>query len=499
MPFAQLMAVLPLRDVACSLRVPSNSNDLKCNKDENETVIAHRSDCGLFLSQNRKEQFTMSEPGNSAWPFQEIPEEEGLDISAIFGNSSAAPQGDPFAPPAAAQSVPSSPTPVAQEVTPAVAATSQPATAPIAKAPVEAPAENPIAAAFEQKTAENTKKGLLEKPPVFYHKGVKEEIDDPSMTFEELRIRKSDDFTDLEEGKRVSWSVEYCGIRKEVKDPKGTTIISMKEMIERSREFLDALKKTKDKDPCCYVKPKVEMKTKGNAAYKGKFGTLEEARTSDKVICLIPSNDGRIYELRKMEQGEFIAPKKNVVDFSEVRAGFSPALPKIPAELMGQIIAFFRAFMTDHGENEAFAQIYWDKAEKRFFAYVPKQSVCKEEVEADLHDCPYDDEERYLCYADIHSHNSMDAFFSGKDDQDERSTGLYLVLGKLDKFYPDVKARIFCGDSFVSIDPNIVMEGLEQPFPKEWLAQVSIRSRKPERFKKPDKRSFRDLLEEAFL
>ena len=48
MPFAQLMAVLPLRDVACSLRVPSNSNGLKCNKDENETVIAHRSDCGLF-------------------------------------------------------------------------------------------------------------------------------------------------------------------------------------------------------------------------------------------------------------------------------------------------------------------------------------------------------------------------------------------------------------------------------------------------------------------
>ena len=193
----------------------------------------------------------MSEPSNGAWPFQEIPEEEGLDISAIFGNSSAAPQGDPFAPPAAAQSIPPSPAPVMPEITPAVTATSQPATAPIvnvpAKAPAEAPAENPIAAAFEQKTAENTKKGLLEKPPVFYHKGVKEEIDDPSMTLEELRIRKSDDFTDLEEGKRVSWSVEYCGIRKEVKDPKGTTIISMKEMIEPSREILDAIKKKKDK------------------------------------------------------------------------------------------------------------------------------------------------------------------------------------------------------------------------------------------------------------
>lgn len=26
----------------------------------------------------------MSEPSNGAWPFQEIPEEEGLDISAIL-------------------------------------------------------------------------------------------------------------------------------------------------------------------------------------------------------------------------------------------------------------------------------------------------------------------------------------------------------------------------------------------------------------------------------
>lgn len=360
----------------------------------------------------------MSESSNSAWPFGEISDEEGLDIAAIFKDSAGTvDQGNPFASPVEA-AVPA-PAPEAQEPTaesaePAPALEPAAAPAPIPKEPetpvasaskptaatpaekpapaqpeVNTDAENPIAAAFEKKTAENTKKGLLEKPPVFYHKGVKDEIEDPSMTFEELRIRKSEDFTDLEEGKRVSWSVEYCGIRKEVKDPKGTTIISMKETIERSREFLEALKKTKEKNPCCYVKPKVEMKTKGNAAYKGKFGSLEEARASDKVICLVPARNGRIYELCKMEQGEFIAPKNNVADFSEIRAGFTPALPKIPAQLMGQIIAFFRTFMTENEENEALALIYWDKAEKRFFAYVPKQSVCKEEVEADLRGCPY--------------------------------------------------------------------------------------------------------------
>ena len=439
----------------------------------------------------------------NAWPFTEIPAEEGLDINAIFGDSTdTANQGNPFEVQATAAAP--APAPATQEMpaAPAVeAAASMPAVAPPKEAPAPAQPEsnaaagNPIAAAFEQKTAENTKKGLLEKPPVFYHKGVKEDIEDASMTFEELRIRKSEDFTDLEEGKRVSWSVEYCGIRKEIKDPKGTTIISMKETIERSREFLEALKKSKEKDPCCYVKPKVEMKTKGNAAYKGRFGTLEEARESDKVICLIPSRDGRIYELRKMEQGEFIAPKNNVVDFSEIRAGFIPALPKIPAQLMGEIISFFRSFMTESEENEAMAQIYWDKAEKRFFAYVPKQSVCKEEVEANLHDCPYDDEERYICYADIHSHNSMDAFFSGKDDRDECSTGLYLVLGRLDHFYPEIKARIFCGDSFVPIDPDTVVEGLERQFPREWLEQVSIRRKESVRVEK--KRGFMDRLAEV--
>ena len=197
----------------------------------------------------------------NAWPFTEIPAEEGLDINAIFGDSTdTANQGNPFEVQATAAAP--APAPATQEMpaAPAVEATApMPAVAPPKEAPAPAQPEsnaaagNPIAAAFEQKTVENTKKGLLEKPPVFYHKGVKEDIEDASMTFEELRIRKSEDFTDLEEGKRVSWSVEYCGIRKEIKDPKGTTIISMKETIERSREFLEALKKSKEKDPCCYV------------------------------------------------------------------------------------------------------------------------------------------------------------------------------------------------------------------------------------------------------
>ncbi len=450
----------------------------------------------------------------NAWPFAELPDTDGLDINAIFGGGGAAandsnpfdipqaqtaPAPAPAAPTETSPPVPQQPAasvppaapaanaspviPAAEQKPTAVAApVAQTVQAALTPAPVQqaaAPAENPIAAAFEQKTVENAQKGLLEKAPVFHHKNVKEPIEDASMTFEELRIRKSEDFADLEEGKYVSWSVEYCGIRKEVKDPKGTTIISMKETIERSREFLDALKKSKDKNPDCIVKPKVVLKNKGiAAAYKGRFGSVEEARSSDKVICLIPSSDGRIYELQKTEQGEFIAPKNKVKEFQQVRAGFTPALPLIPLSLIGQIVAFFRTFMEGNEEYEAMAQIYWDKQTREFFAYVPKQTVCKDEIEADLHDCPYDDEERYICYADIHSHNSMEAFFSGTDDRDERGTGLYFVVGKLDRFFPSIKARISCGGSFVSIDPATVIEGLESAFPEDWTKRVTCRKEK---------------------
>lgn len=420
----------------------------------------------------------MSESNGNAWPFAQLNEEDGLDIDKIFGGSGKKNNDDvnPFDTPQA-QVQPTPPVPVdPSKETDAVNPSAQKTAvsdAPPAPVGQEESAENPIAAAFAEKTVENTKKGLFEKLPIFYHKGAKETIEDTSMTFEELRIRKSDDFTDLEEGKYVSWSVEYGTIRKEVKDPKGTTIASMKETIERSREFLESLKKAPNKSPDCLVKPKVVMKNKGIASYKGSFSSADEARASDKVICLFPASDGRIYEMHKTEQGEFIAPKHKVTEFQEVRAGFIPVLPLIPMSLLSQIIAFFRSFMKEHQEYEALALIYWDKLEKRFFAYVPKQIVHKEDIEADLHETAYDDETRYLHYADIHSHNSMEAFFSPRDDRDERGTGLYLVLGQLDHFLPEIKARICCGGSFVDIDPADVIEDLETPFPVEWSANVT--------------------------
>ena len=61
--------------------------------------------------------------------------------------------------------------------------------------------------------------------------------------------------------------------------------------------------------------------------------------------------------------------------------------------------------------------------------------------------------------------------------------------------FPEIKARIFCGDSFVPIDPDTVVEGLDRQFPREWLEQVSIRRKESVRVEK--KRGFMDRLAEV--
>lgn len=237
----------------------------------------------------------MSE-SNNMFPFPGVGGGDTLDIEAIFGNGAPGNDVNPFEMPMAqgpvemvsASQEPASTVeqkssaepdlsgePAAESgneqppAAPATQAEPVPAPEPEPQPKEPAPAEepNPIAAAFTKQEEKNTQQGLLEKSPVFSYGSAREAISDSSMTFEELRIAKADDFPELAEGKRVSWTVEYGKVVKPISDPKGTVIRSIKEEIERSKAFLDGLKKAKDKCPDCLVKPKVTAQSKGIAAY----------------------------------------------------------------------------------------------------------------------------------------------------------------------------------------------------------------------------------------
>ena len=167
--------------------------------------------------------------------------------------------------------------PVAAPVAPAPQPEPAPKPQPVPQAKTQNPAPasepaNPIAAAIDKQeiqAAQTAAKSLFEKAPIFSYGSARDEITDGAMTFEELRIAKSDDFPELGEGKRVSWSVEYGKVTKAITDPKGATIQSVKEEIERSKAFLDGLKKSKDKSPDCLVNAQGHRPEQGDRRLQG--------------------------------------------------------------------------------------------------------------------------------------------------------------------------------------------------------------------------------------
>ncbi|MBQ4629822.1 MAG: hypothetical protein IJB70_02405, partial [Clostridia bacterium] len=299
-----------------------------------------------------------------------------------------------------------------------------------------------------------------------------EEIVDTSKTFEQLRLEKAEDFPELDEGDNVSWKVTYGTITKTVTNKKDT-IASFKKKIEDSKEFTNALKKAKGTEIECKVSPTITAKKKGiMSPYKGLYSSVDEAQASGKVISFVPSEDGRVFEVRNSKMGTFIAPTEKVTSFKKVRAGFIPALPKIPYKTLSEIIAFFKSYVDKDGAVEALAYIYWSFADSRYYVYVPKQIVGKARVDSTLPDM---DEDKFMLVMEIHSHNTMPGFFSSTDDSDEKATRLYTVVGKMDKVFPEIKTRISCGGKFVEINPEEVFEGFDGVFPENWKEAVEIR------------------------
>lgn len=321
----------------------------------------------------------------------------------------------------------------------------------------------------ETKAAEETKTGLLSKAPVFEYAGASEEISDLSKTFEDIRKEKSEDFPELEDGKRVSWKMNYCGIVKQVAQPNKTTVAEQKKLIEESKDFISAIKRKKG-DLTCKIIPTVTAQKKGQMpVYKGIFSNEENALNSGKAITYVPSDDGNVYEIRSNAIGIFKAKANKISGLTKVRAGFTPALPLIPFEMLSEIISFFRYFADRKNVCEALVNVYWDDENEEYVIKVPEQKVGGAVVNTILPDS----EDNLTHVMDIHSHNYMKAYFSETDNADEKATRIYTVIGRLDKLLPDISTRISVGGKFVDISPSDIFEYPFDDFPTEWLDNVT--------------------------
>ncbi len=121
---------------------------------------------------------------------------------------------------------------------------------------------------------------------------------------------------------------------------------------------------------------------------------------------------------------------------------FDMKLPKFPLELLKGIVADFAADLT----SEDIRMIIWDEELEKYDVVRP-ESVCTK-TGVDYMFPPLS--KGQILAMTIHSHNTMPAFFSGTDNEDEVLTGLYGVVGDLGRS-PKARFRASLNGSFAYV------------------------------------------------
>jgi hypothetical protein len=99
-------------------------------------------------------------------------------------------------------------------------------------------------------------------------------------------------------------------------------------------------------------------------------------------------------------------------------------LPKIPMFLLHQVISFFRE-ISRNAKLEVLVHLVFNTNTEKYDVIVPTQKVTKVSVDSKNEEYP----DHLIHVMDIHSHNVMAAKFSSIDDEDEKATRLYGVIG----------------------------------------------------------------------
>lgn len=154
---------------------------------------------------------------------------------------------------------------------------------------------------------------------------------------------------------------------------------------------------------------------------------------------------------------------------------------KVPHTLLLQIETFFRQVMEVHKSDlEAMAWILWSKEQEEkdilegkdtrgYFIHIPNQTVSKASVSYDWAEIPAG----AIVVVDIHSHNTMTAFFSGTDDADDRIGIRYSgVFGELQKPVAATKWRFNYLSKRIDATPGEIFDLPKAPIPEDWIDRI---------------------------
>ena len=181
----------------------------------------------------------------------------------------------------------------------------------------------------------------------------------------------------------------------------------------------------------------VRKAQKKGAGGRSAFSVLTEAPAEDAgpypPVFRILGLDG-VYEVRSSPLGNYCARIEGGVSLTE---GFFPTVPPCPAAHLRRIVEIFK----ERPDTEALVTVVYDSEGGEYHLVWQGDVADRGSVEY----TPLPDGERYLVYAEIHSHHSMRPFFSDDDDSSEKKLGVYGVVGRVDREKPVGLFRYPCG------------------------------------------------------
>jgi PRTRC genetic system protein A len=209
------------------------------------------------------------------------------------------------------------------------------------------------------------------------------------------------------------------------------------------------------------------------------YGTLADDiadRPADEATApteyVLASNGA--FEVIHTDIADIIRPATRVQGLGvKMEPGVVLKLPLIPFTLLTQTLGFFKEVCRKHSNAEAFVRIWWNRRERRYEIQVPEQSVSGGGVHH-RDDFDRDNSGDWLVAADIHSHNTMSAFWSGVDDADEKKAPegrIHGVIGKVPSKLPEWKWRMRVRDGFIDMSLADVFEVPSKepvPFTVSW-------------------------------
>lgn len=188
-----------------------------------------------------------------------------------------------------------------------------------------------------------------------------------------------------------------------------------------------------------------------------------------------------MFEVRRTDIASIISQPKEIMGLEhELKVGVQLNIPKVPYTFLGQTVSFFREVEKKSGA-EALVQIWWNTQEKGHVIHCPEQTVSGGSVR---HHSTFDQEQArtpegdaiWLHVMDIHSHNTMGAFWSSVDDGDEMKAPegrMFGVIGKIKQPIPDWKWRIRTREGFMELGMGDLWDvdlTVKVPFVVTWEA-----------------------------